>query len=115
MTENDDHRLVSREDEDGTRHIAALRRTPETDQLTDDQIITDLQQWRAKHQQPDRERWPIPQPFGEWMMATKPGPQEPCPECRCWGLRLAAVPDSPGEEKVICTNSKCEACPWYSD
>lgn len=114
MAENDDRRIVTHEDADGTRHTAVTRRTPETDQLTDDQIITSLQEWKdSRH--PDRERWPMPQPFNEWLMATKPGPQERCPECRCRGLRLAPVPDRPGEEKVICTNGRCEACPWYSD
>ena len=116
MTENDDdHRIVSREFENGDRHIAVVRRTPETDQLSDDQIIAHLEEWRAKRQQPDRERWPMPQPFNEWLTATKPGPQEPCPECGCWSLRLAAAPGGSGGEKVICTMSECEACPWYSD
>ncbi|WP_318205360.1 hypothetical protein [Streptomyces sp. SCL15-4] len=114
MAENDDYRTVIREDEDGTRHIAIVRRDPETDQLTDDQIITDLQEWRAKREQPERERWPMPRPFGEWLMATKPGPKGPCPECGCYGLRRGANPAHPDDEKVICTNSNCEACPWYS-
>jgi len=113
MPENDDHRLVSRETADGTRHIALVRRSPETDQLSDDQIIADLQQWRAKRRQPDRERWPMPASFGDWLDSTKPGPQEPCPECGCWSLRRGASPDAPGDEKVVCTMLECEASPFY--
>lgn len=115
MAESDKYRLVSRENPDGTRHIAIARRDPENDQLTDDQIITSLLEWKAKRHQ-DRDRWPMPQPFGEWLMATKPGPPKtPCPECGCYGLRRGANPACPDDEKVICTNSHCEACPWYRD
>lgn len=115
MAENNDYRTVIREDDDGTRHIALVRRDPETDQLTDDQIITSLKEWRAKREQPDRERWPIPEPFGDWLKATKPGPIEPCPHCGSWSLRLAPVPDAPGEARVVCTMSECQASPFYRD
>ena len=116
MTGNDDHRLVSREDEDGTRYIAVVRRSPETDQLSDDQILANLEGWRAKSPQADRERWPMPQPFNKWLMATKPGPKEPCPTCGCWSLRLATAPDNPtGDERVVCTMIRCEASPFYRD
>ncbi|MGW5429981.1 hypothetical protein ACWET9_22625 [Streptomyces sp. NPDC004059] len=116
MTENDDHRLVSREDDDGTYQAAVVRRTPETDQLTDDEIITSLEQWRAKRDHPagaPHERWPMPATFSDWLTATKPGPSEPCPECGCWGLRRGASPDNPDVEKVVCTNLECEASPFY--
>jgi hypothetical protein len=115
MTENDDHRLVEREDEDGTYRAAILRRTPENDQLSDDQIITSLQEWKAKRQRA-HERWPMPQPFGQWLDSTEPGPQEPCPECGCWSLRRAAPSDNPaGEKMVVCTMVRCKASPFYLD
>jgi hypothetical protein len=118
MTEHDDHRIVSREDEDGTRHIAIVRRSPETDQLSDNDIITSLEEWRAKQPQqenaPDaRKRWPTPASFDDWLKTTKPAPQEPCPECGCWSLRRGASPDTPGDERVVCTMSECEASPFY--
>lgn len=116
MAENDDHRIVSREDADGTRHTALVRRSPETDQLSDGEIIASLEAWRAQRQQPDHERWPMPSPFGEWIMATEPGPQERCPECGCWSLRTCTAPDNPaGEKKVVCTMTRCEASPFYRD
>ncbi|WP_030344818.1 hypothetical protein [Streptomyces sp. NRRL S-1022] len=74
--------------------------------------VTNFEQWKADHH-PDRERWPMPQPFNEWLSATKPGPKGPCPECGCYGLRRGANPAHPDDEKVVCTNSRCEACPWY--
>jgi hypothetical protein len=117
MPEHDDHRLVSRETEDGNRHIAIVRRNPETDQLSDNDIITSLEEWRAKQPQqenaPDaRKRWPMAS-FDSWLKATEPGPQEPCPECGCWSLRRCADPDNPGEETVVCTMIDCEASPFY--
>ncbi|BCM70892.1 MULTISPECIES: hypothetical protein [Streptomyces] len=115
MAESDDYRTVIREEDDGTRLIAVVRRDPETDQLADDEIITDLKQWIATRKQPDRERWPKPAPFNTWLMTTKPGSKDPCPECGCYSLRLAPVPDKPGEERVICTMSQCEASPFYRD
>ncbi|KOV86084.1 MULTISPECIES: hypothetical protein [unclassified Streptomyces] len=116
MTENGDHRLVSRDYDDGSRYIAIVRRDPETDQLTDDQIITGLKQWQAKRKQTNRERWPMPQPFGEWIEATEPGPSEPCPDCGCFSLRLAAPPDQPAADaKVVCTMVRCVASPFYRD
>lgn len=38
-------RIVSHETGD-TRHIAVLRRSPETDQMSDEEIIARLQEWR---------------------------------------------------------------------
>ncbi|MEU6597894.1 hypothetical protein [Streptomyces flaveolus] len=61
MAESSNYRTVSREEDDGTFYAAVVDRTPETDQLTDDEIITNLKQWMAKGKQPDRERWPMPQ------------------------------------------------------
>lgn len=118
MAENDDHRIVSRQDEDGTYHAAILRRSPETDQLSDDEIITGLEQWRAKRDHPagaPHERWTMPDSFNDWLMATKPGPKEPCPECGCWSLRTGAAPDGSTGEKVICTMIRCVASPFYRD
>lgn len=113
MAENDDHRIVSRDDDNGTRHIAIVRRAPDTDHLTDNEIITSLEEWRAKRQQPEPERWPMPASFGDWLKTTKPGPPDPCPICLCWSLRLAPVPDNPGEERAVCTMLRCEASPFY--
>ncbi|MET9012299.1 hypothetical protein ABZX74_15475 [Streptomyces olivaceoviridis] len=122
MPERDDYRTVSRELSPGHHIIAIVATGGEADTKSDDEIIAALQNWKRDHRHlqpvdtpPDRERWPMPQPFGEWLMATKPGPKGPCPECGCYGLRLAPVPNKPGEEKVICTMSECEACPWYQE
>ena len=114
MTENNDRRTVIREDEDGTRHIANVPRTPYNDQLSDDQIMDIIDEWMAKG--PERERWPMPDPFNKWLMATKPGPPERCPECGCPSLRLATPPDNPdAEAKAVCTMIRCEASPFYRD
>ncbi|SEC03265.1 hypothetical protein SAMN04490357_1010 [Streptomyces misionensis] len=115
MAENDDHRIVSRENPDGTRHIAALQRTPETDQLSDDQIITSLQEWKANRQPSSStyERWPMPASFNDWLDTTKPAGPDPCPTCGCWSLRIGAAPGGPGDEKVVCTMLRCVASPFY--
>lgn len=115
MTDNKTHRIVSHETKDGTRTIAVVHRTPETDQLTDDEIITQLEEWKAKRQRVDapRDRWPMPASFNDWLNTTKPGPKEPCPQCGCWSLRLAAMPDNPADETVVCTMLECEACSFY--
>jgi hypothetical protein len=113
MTEHDDHRIVSREDDDGTRYTITVPHTPWNDQLSDDQIVSSVNEWMANGPQPARERWPMPQPFAEWLATTKPGPQEPCPECGCWSLRRGASPDTPGDERVVCTMGECEASPFY--
>lgn len=115
MTGNNDHRLVSHETPDGTRYIAVTRRTPETDQLSDDQIITDLQQWKAQHQPAPagRKQWPMPPSYDDWLTTTKPGPQEPCPACECWSLRTCPDQDNPGRDTVVCTMLECEASPFY--
>jgi len=51
--------------------------------------------------------------FSAFLAQTKPGPQEPCPTCQTWGLRRYAEPSEPEVEKVICTNRRCSASPFY--
>ncbi|MFE2384476.1 hypothetical protein [Streptomyces misionensis] len=116
MAENGDHRIVTRDSPDGSRYIAALQRTPETDQLSDDQVITALEEWKAKRQQSASstyERWPMPPSFNDWLNTTKPAGTDPCPECGCWSLRIGTAPDGSGGEKVVCTMLRCVASPFY--
>ncbi|MGW5123262.1 hypothetical protein ACWEQ7_04205 [Streptomyces sp. NPDC004069] len=40
-------RVVTHETED-TRIIAAVRRTPETDEMSDDEIVAQLDKWKRK-------------------------------------------------------------------
>jgi hypothetical protein len=55
MTENDDHRIVSRDNPDGSRLIVSVRRDPETDAMTDDELINQWQQTINEHRdQQDR-------------------------------------------------------------
>lgn len=77
-----------------------------------DGIVTHLHQWRARHH-PDRERWPMPASFADWLTATRPGPREPCAECGTWSLRHGAPPDNPSDEKTVCTNPECDASPFH--
>jgi hypothetical protein len=80
----------------------------------DDQIIASLEEWRAKREPATVERWPIPDPFGQWLMATKPGPKKRCPDCGTPSLRTATPPDNPaGEPRVVCTMIRCVASPFY--
>lgn len=51
--------------------------------------------------------------FSTFMKMTKPGPQEPCPTCHCWGLRRYSEPATPDDEKMICTNRRCTASPFH--
>ena len=47
MTESSDYRVVSCYDDDGdSRYIASVKRSPETDAMTDEQIIERLKEWR---------------------------------------------------------------------
>ena len=51
MAENDDHRLVRREDENGTRFIVSVHRNPETDAMTDDELIDRFIELHRRHTQ----------------------------------------------------------------
>lgn len=44
---NGGHRIVTHET-GGTRHIAAVRRTAENEQLTDEEIIAGLEEWKRE-------------------------------------------------------------------
>ena len=43
----DTHRIVSQDREDGGRDIAVVRRSEENDRLTDEEIIAELNEWKA--------------------------------------------------------------------
>ncbi|WP_225811301.1 hypothetical protein [Streptomyces spinosus] len=116
MAESDRYRVIHGEEDDGTSYTVTVPHTPWNDQLSNEQIVTSINEWMADGPQPTRERWPMPQPFSQWIDNTEPGPSEPCPDCGCWSLRLAAPPDQPAAEKrVVCTMVRCVASPLYRD
>lgn len=51
MSDNSNgHRIVSHEPEPGRHVTAIVRRTEESDQLTDAEIVADLDAWRAQQE-----------------------------------------------------------------